>query len=155
MQISKTSPGLGRAWCVPADVQHKSYGCTLAVPLWLGQAFAEAKGGSELRGKIDQHHNYTRIPRCESLFQRVSKSTKSCSSCVFFCAVHQVKQQVTKHTLRVSVSPAPRWGFRAGALVTFLIAVVHPAQNLKKWAFLFTSGVLSETLKAPRSARIK
>ena len=43
----------------PADVQHKSWGCTLAVPLWLDQTFAEAKGGNELRGKIDQHHNYT------------------------------------------------------------------------------------------------
>ena len=72
--------GWGCRLVFPADVQHKSKGCTLAVPFWLGQAFAEAKGGCEQRGKINQHHYYTRISRFGPLFQRVSRSTKSCST---------------------------------------------------------------------------
>ena len=81
--------GRGCRLMFPADVQHKSWGYTLTVPLWLKQAFAEAKGGSEQRGKLDQHHNYTRIPRIGPFFQRVSRSTKSCSSSLGAISPHE------------------------------------------------------------------
>ena len=48
--MSKVSPGLRLPLDVSSRCSAQVLGCTPAVPLWLGQAFAEATGGSEQRG---------------------------------------------------------------------------------------------------------
>ena len=106
-----SGPGLPLG--VSSGCSAESKGCTLAVPLWLNQAFAEAKGGSEQRGKFDQHHNYTGNPRIGPFFSTSFEEHQILLLVVrrhfFFCVCVLLSQCPKEGRLGLCRSIANRW----------------------------------------------